>query len=376
MNARQLIVLAGLAIVSVVATAAVMRTTATTVASDRRGEVVVPAMRTRANEITSVTVRDGANTLAIERRDNGFVASDSGFPVKIDMLRDAVASIAELTFDEARTADPTRYGDLGLAESGSENVGKELVFRGANGDIADIFVGNRDTTVGIAGGGQFVRLKGQPQTWLARGSVRLPSSQTAWYIPLDFDVKRSEIKRLQLAGGGRDGVTAHANPEQPGDFTLENAPEDRTPDSFKVSRLATPFDAFAFQEVRRRTGPAPADARRLVAETDDGVRLTLTSIGQLPDGWVQVTAEAMNDGKPDKASAITAKTEGFEFRLPSQQLELLGWTVSDLTIPRPQGEPKQDDVDTKQGDGDLKQGDGDTKQGDGDLKQGGGDHKP
>lgn len=367
MNARQLIVLAGLAIVSVVVTAAVMRTTATTIASDRRGEVVVPALRTKANEITGLTVRDGANTLAIERRDNGFVAADSGFPVKIDMLRDAVTSIADLTFDEARTADPTRYSDLGLAESGSEHVGKELVFRGSNGDIADIFVGNRDTTVGIAGGGQFVRLKGQPQTWLARGSVRLPSSQTAWYMPVDFDIKRSEIKKLQLAGGGRDGVTAHANPEQIGDFTLESVPQDRTTDSFKVSRLATPFDAFAFQEVRRRTGPAPADARRLVAETDDGVRLTLTSIGQLPDGWVQVTAEAMNDGKRDKASAIAAKTESFEFRLPSQQLELLGWTVKDLTIAQPDGggEPKQGDDDLKQGDVDAKPGDGDAKPGDG-----------
>ena len=368
MNARQLIVLAGLAIVSVVATAAVMRTTATTVASDRRGEAVVPALRTKANDITGLTVRDGANSLSIERRDNGFVASDSGFPVKIEMLRDAVASIAELTFDEARTADPTRYGDLGLAESGSENVAKELVFRGGNGNIADIFVGNRDTTVGIAGGGQFVRLNGQPQTWLARGSVRLPSGQAAWYMPVDFDIKRSEIKKLELTGGGRDEVTAHANPEQPGDFTLENAPKDRTADSFKVSRLATPFDAFAFQEVRRRTGPAPADARRLVTETSDGVRLTLTSIGQLPDGWVQVTAEAMNDGTRDKASAIAAKTESFEFRLPSQQLELLGWTVSDLLIPKQEGggEPKQDDGDLKQGDGDVKQGDTDPKPGDGD----------
>jgi hypothetical protein len=365
MNARQLIVLAGLAIVSVVATAAVVRTTATTVASDRRGEIVVPALRTRANEITGLTVRDGANTFAIERRDNGFVAADSGFPVKIDMLRDAVGSIAELTFDEARTADPTRYGDLGLAESGSENVGKEIVFRGSNGNIADIVVGNRDTTVGIAGGGQFVRLEGQPQTWLARGSVRLPSNQSAWYMPVDFDIKRSEIKKIEVAGGGRDGVTVNANPEQPDDFRLENLPENRTADSFKASRLATPFDAFAFQDVRRRTGPAPADSRHIVAETTDGVRLTLTSVGALPDGWVQVTAEAMKDGKPDKASAITSKTEGFEFRLPSQQAEVLAWTVNDMTIAQ---QPKQDDVDTKQGDGDLKQGDVDLKQGDGDHK--------
>jgi hypothetical protein len=347
MNARQLIVLAGLAVVSVIATAAVMRTTATTVASDHRGEAVVPALRTRVGEITGLTVRDGDSTVTIERRDDGFVVADSGFPVRFDAVRDLVASSAALAFDEARTADPTRYGDLGLADIGGETGGKEIVFRAGNGDNADIVVGKPDTTVGSAGGGQFVRIKGQPQTWLARGSVRLPSSQTAWYAPVDFDVKRSEIKKIELAGGGRDGVTATA--KQPGDLTLENVPENRAPDTFKISQLATLIDAFNFRDVRRRGGPAPADARHFAAETEDGVRLTLTSIGELPDGWVQVKAEAVNDAKRDKAAAIAAKTENFEFRLPSQQTEVLGWTVKDMTTeqqgngaPKPAGdEPKQ-----------------------------------
>ena len=148
MNARQLIVLAGLAIVSVVATAAVMKSSATTVASDRRGEAVVPALRTRANELTGVTVRDGDTTMAVERRDNRFVAANSGYPVKLDTVRDIVTSSAELGFEEARTSDPTRYGDLGLADPGKENAGKEIVFRAGNGEIADIIVGNRDATVG------------------------------------------------------------------------------------------------------------------------------------------------------------------------------------------------------------------------------------
>jgi Domain of unknown function (DUF4340) len=376
MNARQLVVLAGLAAVSVVATAAVMRTTAATVPSDRRGDPVVPALRSQANELTGLTIRDGTNTIAIERGDNGFVVADSGFPVKLDAVRDLVASSAELTFEEARTADPARYGDLGLADSGTEKAGKEIVFRSGKGDIADIVVGNRDATVGSAGGGEFVRVKGQPQTWLARGNVQLPANQSAWYVPLDFDVKRSEIKKIELTGGGRDAVTAVADAGKPGEFTLENVPEKRSPDTFKVSQLATPIDAFTFQDVRRRTGPPAADARHMVAETGDGVRVTLTSVGPLTDGWVQVTAEPTGDSKPDKASAIAAKTEKFEFRLPSQQAEVLGWTVSDVTNEKPaDAEPKPGDPGLKPADGlapggvDLKPDDGAPKAGDGDTKQ-------
>jgi hypothetical protein len=330
MNARQLIVLAGLAIVSVVATTAVMKTSATTVASDRRGEAVVPALRTRAGELTGLTVRDGDTTMAVERRDDRFVATESGYPVKLDTVREIVASSAELGFEEARTNDPARYGDLGLADPGKENAGKEIVFRSGNAELADIIVGNRDATVGSARGGQYVRFKGQPQTWLARGTVQLPATLTGWFVPVDFDVKRNEIKKLELTGGGRDAVTVEMTSQTPGELTLQNVPEKRQPETFKVSQIATLIDAFSFQDVRKRGAAAPADARHFVAETD-GLRLTFTNVGAPSDGWVQITAEATNDAKREQSKAITAKTEGFEFRLPSQQTEILSWTVNDLT---------------------------------------------
>jgi hypothetical protein len=343
MNARQLTVLGGIAAVSVVATAAVMHTTATAVPSDHRGELVVPALRSRAGELTGITIRDGADTFTIERRGGEFVAADSGFPVRLDAVREVVTQSAGLAFNEARTSDPARYAELGLAESG-DGKGKEIVFHSANGDIADIVVGNTDTTAGSAGGGQFVRAKGQPQTWLARGTVRAPASRSGWYANVDLDTKRSEIKKITLSGGTGETITIAADDKKPGEFDLQDVPEKRESDAFKVSRVATLFDAFSFQDVRKRSASPAADARRAVADTD-GVRLTLANVGNLSDGWVQVTAEpTATDGKPDKAKAIAAKTADFEFRLPSQQIEILGWNLKDVTNekaeePKPAGLP-------------------------------------
>jgi uncharacterized protein DUF4340 len=343
MNARQLTVLGGVAAICVAATAAVVHTTATAVPSDHRGEPVVPALRSRAGELTGITIRDGADTFAIERRGGEFVAADSGFPVRLDALREVVTQSAGLTFNDARTSDPARYSELGLADSG-DGSGKEIVFRAANGDIADIVFGNNDSAVGSAGGGQFVRIKGQPQTWLARGSVRVPPNRTGWYANVDFDTKRSEIKKVTLSGGAGETITIAADDKKPGEFDLQDVPEKREPDAFKVSRLATLFDAFSFQDVRKRTGAPAADARRVVADAD-GVRVTLTNVGNPSDGWVQVTAEpTATDGKPDKAKAITTKAADFEFRLPSQQTEILGWNMKDVTTekadePKPAGLP-------------------------------------
>jgi len=330
MNAKHLAPLAVLAAVSVAVTAWVLQTSASTVASDRRGETVIPSLLAKANDITAFAIRDGNGTLAIERRDNRFVAADSGYPIKTDAVRDVIASSASLSFQEARTSDPARYGDLGLADPGAKDAGKEITFRTAGGELASIVVGNRDTTVGGPTGGVFIRVKGQPQTFLARGDVRLPVARSDWFVAFDLDVKRSEIKKVELAGGGRDGVTASANADKPGELVLDNVPEKRSADSFKVSRLATLAESFTFQDVRKATKPAE-DPRRIVVDAGEGLRLVFTTRGDIADGWVQITAEATNDAAQGKAKLIASKVDGYDFRLPSNQAEILGWTITDLT---------------------------------------------
>jgi hypothetical protein len=344
MNAKHLSILAVLAAVSIAATALVLRTSAPTVASDRRGENVVPSLLAKANDITALSMRDGADTFVIERRDNRFVASDSGYPVKTDAVGDVVASSAGLTFQEARTSDPTRYGDLGLADPGAKDAGKEITFRTAGGELASFLVGNSDTTVGGPTGGVFIRLKGQPQTFLVRGNVRLPPrGRSGWFVPIGFDVKRSEIKKVELAGGGLDGLTLLASTgvpglastglpgALPGQFVLANVPEKRTPDNLKAGLLANFVDSFSFDDVRKATKPAD-DARRLVVEAGEGLQIVFTALGELTEGWVHITAEATNDAAKDKAKLITSKVEAYDFRLPSSEADRLGWTMADLSV--------------------------------------------
>ena len=334
MNAKHLTTLAVLAAVSAAATAWALRTSAPTVASDRRGESVIPGLTAKANDITGITIRDGAGTLAIERRDNRFVVADSGFTVKTDAVRDVIASSADLTFQEARTSDPARHGDLGLADPGAKetnkDAGKEITLRTAAGEFAGLVVGNSDTTAGGPSGGVFVRLKGQPQTFLARGNVRLPSGRSDWFVAVDLDVKRNEIRKIALAGGGRDSVTASANADKPGDLVLADIPEKRTADTFKVSRLATLVESFSFQDVRKAANPAD-DARRMTVEAGEGLNLIFTTVGDITQGWVQISAEAKSDAAKDKAKLIASKVDGYDFRLPSNQAEIIGWTITDLT---------------------------------------------
>ena len=107
-------------------------------------------------------------------------------------------------------------------------------------------------------------------------------------------------------------------------------PEQRSPDNFKVSRLGTLTESFTFQDVRKATKPAE-DARRMVVDAGEGLRLTFTALGNVTEGWVQIAAEATSDAAKDKAKLIASKVDGYDFRLPSNQAEILSWTVTDLT---------------------------------------------
>lgn len=56
-----------------------------------------------------------------------------------------------------------------------------------------------------------------------------------------------------------------------------------------------------------------------------------TSVGDITQGWVHIAAEAMTDAERDKAAAINKQVAGYDFRLPSNQAEILGWTITDVT---------------------------------------------
>jgi hypothetical protein len=331
MRTLQVAVLAVLAAASVAATAAVMRTGVASIASDRRGEQVLPGLGAKAGDITGLVITQDKAPLTIQRNGTTFVAADSSYPIKTDAVRDLFTSSAELTFEEARTSDPSRYADLGLADPGSgEAAGKEVVFRGSAGDLADLIVGNRDSTVGGPVGGEFVRRKGEAQTYLARGNVRLPSTRAEWFADLDLGVRPAALKKIELSGGGRDAVTVTAPEGKPGELTLQDIPEKRVADSFKVSRLASLVESFTFQDVRKRSTPAN-DPRRMVVDLADGLRVIVTGVGDPTEGWVQLSTEATNDASKAKADALATKVEAYDFRLPIDRTELLGSTNAELT---------------------------------------------
>ncbi len=333
MNVRQIGILGLLTAVSLAAVGVSLRTGSQGFATDKRGQLVFPGLVQRANDVASLSIRDAERSYTIEKRADGFYEKDSDYPAKADAFRDVVSGAALLAFEETKTADPARFADLGLADPGAapEAIGRQLTLHNAKGDVlAQIMAGNRDSTVGGAAGGSYIRLGDQKQTWLVRGEVRVPVPQAAWFEINLVNIGRDALAGLRISGGGLDEIVA-VSEKKGDDLKIANAPEGRETDSGKTMRLSFMVDPISFQDVRKPKGEPASDARRVVVTSRNGYRVTYTSIGDVGEGWVRFAVDATEDSGKSEADDLRKKVEGFEFKLAQHEIDMLKWGLMDVT---------------------------------------------
>jgi hypothetical protein len=337
MNTKQLAVLGAVAVLALGATAWTIRTSPQSVASDRRGERVFPELLSRANDVVTIAIRDDDRTFTVERRGDGFFDKDSGYVVRPESFRDIVGGAASLSFEESKTSDPNRYADLGLGEPGKglgDKAGREVVMRDAKGAVLGaVFVGNRDNTVGGARGGTFIRFPGQQQTYLARGEMRVPVPHAAWFEINLINFTRDKLARLELKGAGQGDYVMTSEPKG-AELKLVTEVTGRQPDGGRILRLSFMVDPISFQDVRAPKAEPKPDARQYIATSHEGLRVTVTSVGEQKEGWVRMQVDTLPDATEaakKEAADLAPKMHGFEFKLSDNDIMQMAWTLQDVT---------------------------------------------
>jgi len=81
--------------------------------------------------------------------------------------------------------------------------------------------------------------------------------------------------------------------------------------------------------VRKPKGEVKPDARKMVIMSRDGLKITITNVGELKDGWVRIAAEATGDKAKKAAADLKLKIDGFEFKLIDRYAEVLRWKLKE-----------------------------------------------
>ncbi len=300
-----------------------------------RGGSLLPDLITNANTIARMTVRDGSETTTIERKDSKFIDA-SGFPIKQEVARDLVASLSLLRIEERKTADPKRYAELDLADPGTDQgSGKAVKLEDKNGhEVANVIIGRTDHTVGGISGGQFVRAVGNNQSYLVRGSVKLPYNRPGWFDTKLFDAGKNRIEKATLTDSKGARIEFALAEDK---LNLTNLPEDKTADDAKLDRLLRAMKSIDFENVRKSSESNGTIRARLTFETQNGLSITIGAVepaagssDDVNEDWVRITARSLKDEAKSELEKLNAKFKGYEFKLNSSDNEVLGWTMKDL----------------------------------------------
>lgn len=333
MNTKHVLVLACVTAIAVAGAVLTRPSSPERISGDKRGVAVFPGLLAKANSVASISVRDSKGTFTVVNTGKGFFEKDSNYPVKDDIYRDLVGATASLTYEEAKTEDDKRYGDIGLedpAKSKAPKASREItLFDGGGKKLAQFFSGNRESNVGGARGGQYIRLPGEKRVWLVRGAANVPAPHTAWFEINLVNLAKAALLNVELSGGGLEDLK-FASANKDADLKLMTAvPEGRKENTTNTLRIAFMVDPISFDQVRKPKGEVKPDARKMVVMSRDGLKITITSVGELKDGWVRIAAESTDDKSKKQAAELKAKVDGFEFKLIDRYAEVLRWKLKE-----------------------------------------------
>ena len=323
MRAKGLTIMAGAAIVAVAAAAWIIarQPEQTSVGIGEQGPLF-PALAQQINEVGTLTVADGKQSLTIQRQgdDRWVLKEKADYRVRDDAVKKAVIGLAELRLLEPRSENPEMHLKMGVGDldkPGSEAVRVTLKDKAAK-DLASLLIGktkSSETTMRPAE--IFVRKTSDTKAWLVHGRLEVKADAMSWVDKETFKIVRGRIMSVDIVQP--DGAKAEIRRPDPTkeEFEFVGLPKDKKPKISDINGVAGGLEFVNFDDV------AKADA------VDFGQAVMTTY--RTYDGLVLEIRTAKKDGKPwsnFKASVDAAqvakdlaKTDEKKILLPAEEVE-------------------------------------------------------
>lgn len=350
------------------------------------GGALIAGLDTRINDADRLRLESQEGGVVELVRTDGAWRMDShhGYRANQERVTILLKRVATLKTLEPKTKKPENHARLNLDDPAGEfSLATRITVKAGETALADLLVGlNRPPELG---GGAFVRLWGDDQTWLAEGEFK-PRRRTLDLIDrnvVNIDGRRIQAARIEHPAEAATApravavpdvvVVSKARPDQEAYSLAAATPEGHTakPDH-ELSTVARLTDFLIFDEVRPASEVTFEQPVVGVFETFDGVRLTFRAEAQEPDDkiWVTVAADAgprwyglddfvaENKGADSEAgriadqfkspeeiaeeiAAIAASTDGWAYKLTDYKTKRLTMTSADLTDPPEPSEDKK-----------------------------------
>lgn len=328
--------------------------------SSVEGLSALPGLEARVNDVTRlVVVGAGEQVLAtLQRGEAGWSVTElSGYPARIETLREVLGGLAEAEVMEPKTENPAYYDRLGVEPVAGEDAGG-LRLDLATSDGADwsVIVGNEAP----ARGGHYLRLADAAGSVLARFEANIPANAAGWADTRVVDLLSAEVAEVRVTHTDGEVITARKASADETDFSLVELPDGRELKSaWSVNSLGSALSTLDFEAVRPLDDLDWSEASELRTVRFDGLVVVAHLLRSGEDGdWVRIEVETpwIEDGaaaasdddaggvgatESDGAAEITAeleqtaaelteRTRGWAYRIPAYKADAMVPRLADL----------------------------------------------
>jgi hypothetical protein len=309
-------------------------------AASGAGEMLVPGLKARLNEVERITVRvAGGKTVAtLVRGEQGWVIAErEDHPADMGRIRRTLIALAEARILEEKTANPEFYDRLGVEDiTGEAASGTELAI-GTRDATTTVIIGR----TGVGGGDRaYARRATEATSWLVNGSFDLARDTDPWLDRALLDIAPRQIRALTISHPDGSTLRITKDTAEAADFTVADRPADREL-SFPTAAntVVAAIEDLTFERVEAASGFDPGDARPIVArfETFDGLVIDISTWKLAGGERVRITASASDAQQAGEAQRLAARFGGWVYTLPDYKGEQLTRRLADLLEPLPPG---------------------------------------
>lgn len=305
-------------------------------ANPRIDQAVLPVLGQHLTDVAHITLVHGANKTTLVRADGTWVVEEKGnYPADMAEVTQVVLGLADLRYVEPKTQKPDLYPRLEVEDAGKPDGKSTLVtVSDPKGTVLGEVIAGKQGIDQLGGGsdGVYVRMPGDAQAWLARGTLKLPDDTTGWLDRSIVDLPREQVREVVLTQP--DGSKLDIARDKPDDkLALKDAPTDTKLKSDTV--LVEPTTALASLTLTdvRPAAEMPSDgAVHGEVSTFDGLTVTFTLADKDGKSWVHLEASGAGDAAKT-AETLDAKLRSWAYAIPEYKAKLLRTKLANVVAP-------------------------------------------
>lgn len=302
------------------------------------GDVVWPDLAADVNGVSQVVVEGPEGTATIARDAAGIwrLMDKEGYPVEVDLIRQAIVGLSRLTVVAPMTANPENYARLGVEDFGPDATSIQVTLSG-EGIARTFLIGRYVVAANAARNGQaelYIREAGDDQSWHVRGNFSVPEAQLDWVDLKVVDVSRNEIAEVIVRHADGEEVRVSMPEEGADNFVITNIPEGLEARTEFIANSVGSSLGWLTVETVTALGTVPDGASVTTYTTWDGVQYDVTVFERDGSWWFTANQTGGED-----ADAFNARTNGWAYAISQYKATDFAKRMADLTqVPEPADE--------------------------------------